>query len=177
MKKITAIFALLFSIGVFSVQAQSSNWKNGTNEINVGVKPFHFGPTSLQYKAKVSKKNWLRVGVTDLGLLDGESGFRLGIEKQKNLLIRSRIVYGLEPGLYFDYDKIDNNFASYNVDLGIPVGVQIHLSKRILLGFESRPSIGIYENSVVDDNPERISKFGGGLDFFNGIKTTLGYRF
>lgn len=177
MKKITAIFALLFCIGVVSVQAQSSNWKNGKNEINVGIKPFHFGPTSLQYKAKLSKRNWLRMGITDLGIRDGESGFRIGIEKQKNLLLRSRITYGLEPGIYFDYDRIDNDFASYNVDLGIPVGVQIHLSKRILIGFESRPSIGIYENAIVDDSPERLSQFGGGFNFFNGIKTTLGYRF
>jgi hypothetical protein len=177
MKKILSVFALLLSIGMISVNAQGNSWKDGSNEINVGVKPFHFGPTSLQYKAKVSKKNWVRMGITDLGFRDGETGFRVGIEKQRNLLLRSRLVYGLEPGINFDYDRIDNTFASYDVDLGIPVGVQIHLSKRLLLGFESRPSIGIYENAIVDDNPDRYSKIGGGIHLFNGIRTTLGYRF
>ncbi len=175
MKKLAALL-LFMGLGLMSIQAQD-NWKSGSNEINIGVKPFHFGPTSLGYKAKLSKKNWLRVGITDLGFRDGASGMRLGFEKQKNLLVRTRITYGLEPGIYFDYDRIDNDFSSYDVDLGIPVGVQIHLSKRILLGFEARPSIGIYENYIADDSPERVSEFGGGVDFFNGIKTTLGYRF
>ncbi|GLR18360.1 hypothetical protein [Portibacter lacus] len=177
MKNITIALALFLSIGAFSSYAQSSNWKDGNNEINIGIKPFHFGPTSIQYKTKLSQKNWLRMSITDLRVLDGASGFRIGIEKQKNLIMRSRITYGLEPGINFDYDRIDNDFSSYDVDLGIPVGVQIHLSKRLLLGFESRPSIGIYESYVENDSPERVTNFGGGLDFFNGIKTTLGYRF
>ncbi|WP_235298393.1 hypothetical protein [Portibacter marinus] len=175
MKKTIALF-LFLAFGFVAIQAQD-NWKGGSNEINVGVKPFRFGPTSLQYKAKISRKNWIRMGITDLGLRDGESGFRLGLEKQKNLLLRSRLVYGLEPGIHFDYDRIDNNFAAYDVDLGFPVGVQIHLTKKLLLGFESRPHVGIYESYVVDDQPERVSKFGGGVDLFNGIKCRLGYRF
>lgn len=177
MKKILAVFALLLSIGIFSADAQSRSWKNGSNEINVGVKPFHFGPTSLQYKTKLSKRNWLRMSITDLHFRDGETGFRFGIEKQRNLIGRSRLVYGLEPGINFDYDKIDNTLATYDVELGLPVGVQIHLSKRLLVGFESRPSIGIYESSIADDHLGRSSKIGGGVDLFNGIKTTLGYRF
>ena len=177
MKKVTLALAIVFSFSIFQANAQKSNWKAGTQEINVGVKPFHLGPTSLGYKAKITKKNWLRLGITDLRFLDGETGVRLGIEKQKNLIGRTRMVYGLEAGTYFDYDKIDNAFASYNVDLGIPVGVQFHLSKRILFGLESRPSIGLFESFISEDGIERENNFGAGVNFFNGIKGTLGYRF
>ncbi len=177
MKNITIALVALFSLTLFNGTAQRTDWRDGSNEINIGVKPFNFGASSLQYKAKMSRKNWMRIGVTDLNFLDGETGVRLGIEKQKNMIGRSRLIYGLEPGVYFDYDRIDNSFSEYNVDLGIPVGVQIHLSKKILLGFEGRPSIGIYESTLADDGITREGNLGTGFDFWNGIRTTLGYRF
>lgn len=177
MKKLSIALAVVFSFSLFQVNAQRANWKAGSNEINIGVRPFHFGPTSLQYKTKLSKKNWMRIGITDLNFFDGETGVRLGIEKQKNLMFRTRLVYGLEAGTYFDYDKVDNSFSTYNVDLGIPVGVQFHLTKRLLFGLESRPAIGVYESTLSEDGITRESNVGTGFDFFNGIKGTLGYRF
>lgn len=177
MKKLSIAFAVLFSFTLFQTNAQRTDWRDGSNEINIGVRAFHFGATSIQYKAKISRKNWMRIGITDLNFRDGETGFRLGLEKQKNLALRSRIIYGLEAGTYFDFDKIDNSVPTYNVDLGIPIGIQFHLTKRLLFGLESRPSIGLYESSLGDDGITRENNVGTGIDLFNGIKGTIGYRF
>ncbi len=177
MKKLSIILAVVLSFSLIQVNAQKSNWKDGSNEINIGVKPFHFGPTSLMYKAKVSNKNWVRIGITDLRFREGESGLRLGIEKQRNLAMRTRLIYGLEAGTYFNYDKIDDSIAEYSVDLGIPLGFQFHLTKRILFGLESRPSVGLYESYISEDGGPRETNVGTGISVFNGIKGTIGYRF
>ena len=177
MKKLTSALVVIISFTVFQMNAQSNNWKSGRNEINVGLRPFALGIKDFQYKTKVGHKNWMRISLTDLGLADGETGIRLGIEKQNNLALRTRIIYGLEAGTYVDYDRIDNTFANYNVDLGIPVGVQFHLTKRILFGIETRPSIGIYESYIDDDTFGRVNNFGTGIKLFGGYRGTLGYRF
>lgn len=176
MKKITLALTVIMSFTLMTLNAQRDTWRDANNEINIGVKAFHFGPTDLMYKSRMGKSNWVRASITDLGFWDGETGFRLGVEKQKNLALRSRITYGLEPGIYFDYDKFDNTFAETSVDLGIPLGVQIHLSKSIAFGIESRPRFNIYE-SYIDDEGFRVESYRNGFKMFNGLRGSIAYRF
>lgn len=175
MRQLTLALAMLLSLTTLGLNAQKSSWKDGKNEINIGIKPFSLKTNGIQYKGKISNKNWVRIGVPQLNLREGTTGLRLGVEKQQNLALRSRITYGLEAGTFIDYDRFDNAMETY-FDLGIPVGVQMHLSKRFLLGIESRPSIGLYE-SYIDDEGIRIRDFSPGIDFFTGYRLALGYRF
>jgi len=177
MKKVTIALAVIFAFTITNINAQQRDWRDGSNEINLGLKPFALGVADIQYKTKISQKNWMRISLTDLNVRDGETGIRLGIEKQKNMALRTRFIYGLEAGTHFNYDRIDNSVASYEVDLGIPIGIQFHLTKRLLFGLEGRPSLGIMESYIPDDGFERETNIGTGIDLFNGIRGSIGYRF
>ena len=178
MKKTTIasiLFALLFAVPGFS---QLDGWRSGSNEISAGVRIFPLGIKDVQYKKKLTPGNlWLRTSLTDLSIRNGETGFAVGLEKQKNLLIKSRITYGLEAGTFLDYDKFDNTFVNTSVDLGIPVGVQIHLTKRMFFGVEARPSIGIYESQITQDTNELIEDYFTVMSLFNGMRAAIGFRF
>ena len=177
MKKLTiAIFAVL-AFAIAQTNAQTRDWTGGSNEINIGLKPFALGASDIQYKGKMGGKTWMRLSVTHLGVRDGEAGLRLGMEKQRNMALRTRLTYGMEAGTYFDYDRIDNSVPLYNVDLGFPVGVQFHLTKRLLFGIEGRPAIGLYESRLAEDGFGREVNIGTGISLFNGFRGSIGYRF
>lgn len=104
-----------------------------------------------------------------------EASFARGIEKRKNIAKNLQFIYGWEPGIYMNFQLVDEGFdTGFGGFLGYVLGFQYNFSPQFYVNIETIPSFSVIGR--IDDNDN--FSFNTNIGFnSNAIALTMAYAF